>query len=135
MSDTSTRQPRPGLDTARTLVGVLAGVLLASALALLAGADPAVAHADVTVDPARAGSNDIHLYFLDSGGGPLAVDAVEVSATTTGVPARRLPVTPVTADHVTVAGASLPSPGTWTVAVTAVRAGSPQDFTFEVPIT
>jgi copper transport protein len=93
------------------------------------------ARLDVTVDPARAGSNDIHLYFLDRGGGPLAVDAVEVSATTTGVPARRLPVTPVTADHVTVAGASLPSPGTWTVAVTAVRAGTPLDFTFEVPIT
>jgi copper transport protein len=90
---------------------------------------------DVTVDPARAGSNDIHLYFLDRGGGPLAVDAVQVSATTTGVPARRLPVTPVTADHVTVAGASLPSPGTWTVAVTAVRAGTPLDFTFEAPIT
>src|ERR687898_2157580 len=36
MSDTSTRQPRPGLHTARTLVGVLAGVLLASALALVA---------------------------------------------------------------------------------------------------
>src|ERR671910_1452485 len=102
------------------------------------GEDPGAtdgATLDVTVDPAREGSNDIHLYFLDSGGGPLAVDAVEVSATTTGVPARRLPVTPVTADHVTVAGASLPSPGTWTVAVTAVRAGSPQDFTFEVPIT
>jgi copper transport protein len=90
---------------------------------------------DVTVDPARAGSNDIHLYFLDRGGGPLAVDAVQVSATTTGVPARKLPVTPVTADHVTVAGASLPSPGTWTVAVTAVRAGTPLNFTFEVPIT
>jgi copper transport protein len=89
----------------------------------------------VTVDPARAGSNDIHLYFLDGDGGPLAVDAVEVSATTTGVPARRLPVTPVTADHVAVAGASLPSPGTWTVAVTAVRAGTPLDFTFEVPIS
>jgi len=46
MSATSTRQPpRPGRQTPRTLVGVLAGVLLASALALLAGADPAVAHA------------------------------------------------------------------------------------------
>lgn len=44
-------------------------------------------------------------------------------------------MTPVTADHVTVAGASLPSPGTWTVAVTAVRAGTPLDFTFEAPIT
>ena len=60
---------------------------------------------------------------------------MEVSATTTGVPARRLPVTPVTADHVAVAGASLPTPGTWTVAVTAVRAGTPLDFTFEVPIS
>jgi copper transport protein len=102
------------------------------------GEDPSSADGatlDVTVDPARAGSNDIHLYFLDGDGGPLAVDAVEVSATTTGVPARRLPVTPVTADHVAVAGASLPSPGTWTVAVTAVRAGTPLDFTFEVPIS
>jgi hypothetical protein len=54
---------------------------------------------------------------------------------TTAVPARGLPVTPVTADHVTVAGGSLPSPGTWTIAVTAVRAGTPLDFTFEVPIT
>src|ERR671910_683473 len=46
MSATSTRQPsRPGRHTPNTLVGALAGVLLASALALLAGADPAVAHA------------------------------------------------------------------------------------------
>jgi copper transport protein len=88
---------------------------------------------DVTVDPARAGSNDIHLYFLD-GGGPLAVDAVQVTAATSGVPARRLPVTPVTADHVSVVGASLPSPATWTVEVTAVRAGATLIFSFEVPI-
>ena len=31
--------------------------------------------------------------------------------------------------------ASLPSPGTWTVEVTAVQAGQPLVFTFEVPIS
>ena len=88
-----------------------------------------------TVDPARAGSNDIHLYFfVGEYGEPLAVDAVQVTAGTDAVPPRRLQVTPVTTDHVTVAGASLPSAGTWTVEVTAVQAGEPLVFTFEVPI-
>ncbi|HET9609158.1 MAG TPA: copper resistance protein CopC [Acidimicrobiales bacterium] len=88
-----------------------------------------------TVDPATAGSNDIHLYFFaGEGGEPLAVDAVQVTAGTADVPARRLQVTPVTTDHVTVAGASLPTAGTWTVEVTAVQAGEPLVFTFEVPI-
>jgi hypothetical protein len=40
----------------------------------------------------------------------------------------------VSVNHVTVAGASLPSAGTWTVEVTAVQAGEPLVFTFEVPI-
>ena len=88
-----------------------------------------------TVEPAQAGSNDIHLYFTDPAGAPLGVDAVQVTAATTDVPARRLQVTPVTPDHVTVAGASLPSPGTWTIEVTAVQAGEPLVFTFEVPIS
>jgi copper transport protein len=90
---------------------------------------------DVTVDPARAGLNDLHLYFVDnSGTAPLAVDAVQVTAATTGVPARRLPVTPVSTNHVTVSGASLSSSGTWTIEVTAVQAGEPLVFRFEVPI-
>jgi copper transport protein len=98
------------------------------------GAAPG-ARVDATVDPAQAGSNDIHLYFYDGEGTePLTVDAVEVTAATTDVPARRLQVTPVTTNHVTVAGASLPSAGTWTIEVTAVRAGEPLVFTFEVPI-
>ena len=88
-----------------------------------------------TVDPAEAGTNDIHLYFAGATGDPLAVDAVQVTAGTTDVPARRLQVTPVSTNHVTVAGASLPSPGTWTVEVTAVQAGQPLIFTFEVPIS
>ncbi len=88
-----------------------------------------------TVDPAAAGANDIHLYFSDASGAPLAVDAVQVTAGTTDVPPRRLQVTPISTNHVTVAGASLPSPGTWTVEVTAVQAGQPLVFTFEVPIS
>src|ERR687898_2030834 len=46
MRATSTRQPpRSRLHTTWTLVGALAAVVLASAVMLLAGADPAVAHA------------------------------------------------------------------------------------------
>jgi copper transport protein len=90
---------------------------------------------DATVDPARPGTNDIHLYFsAASGTEPLPVDAVQVTAGTDDVPPRRLQVTPVTTDHVTVAGASLPTAGTWTVEVTAVQEGEPLVFTFEVPI-
>jgi copper transport protein len=88
-----------------------------------------------TVEPATAGPNDIHLYFYaGSANEPLAVDAVQVTAATVDVPARRLQVTPITTNHVTVAGASLPSAGTWTIEVTAVQAGQPLVFTIEVPI-
>lgn len=88
-----------------------------------------------TVDPASTGPNDIHLYFFDDAGtGPEPVDAVEVTAATGDIPARRLAVTPITANHVSVYGASLASPGTWTLEVTAVRAGTPTTLTLEVPI-
>jgi copper transport protein len=85
------------------------------------------------VEPAEAGANDLHLYFSGPAGAA-AMDAVQVTAATGDVPARSLQVIPVTPDHVTVAGASLPSPGTWTIEVTAVQAGVPLVFTFEVPI-
>jgi copper transport protein len=88
-----------------------------------------------TVEPATAGPNDIHLYFYAGAGNePLAVDAVQVTAATADVPARRLQVTPITTNHVTVAGASLPSAGTWVIEVTAIQAGQPLLFTIEVPI-
>jgi copper transport protein len=87
-----------------------------------------------TVDPATTGPNDIHLYFTDPDGHDMAVDAVEVTAATPGVPARRLAVTPILPNHVTVPGASLPSPGAWTIEVTAVVRGTPLTYTFEVPI-
>jgi hypothetical protein len=43
-------------------------------------------------------------------------------------------MTPVTADHVSVTGATLRPAGTWTIGVTAVQAGTPLVFSFEVPI-
>jgi copper transport protein len=92
--------------------------------------------ATATVDPAAPGANDIHLFFYGpSGTEPLPVDAVQVTVGTADVPPRVLQVTPITTNHVTVAGASLPSPATWTVEVTAVQAGRPLTFTFEVPIS
>lgn len=88
-----------------------------------------------TVDPASTGTNDIHLYFFDGAGtGTEPVDAVEITAATADIPPRRLTVTPVTPSHVSVYGASLAAPGTWTLQVTAVRSGTPTTLTIEVPI-
>lgn len=89
----------------------------------------------IDVEPARAGENDIHLYFFEADGASLAnVDAVEIRAATGAVPPRRLTVTPVTPNHVSAYGASLSSPGTWTLEISAVRAGVVTTFTIEVPI-
>ena len=87
------------------------------------------------VQPARAGSNDLHLYFFDEDGISAApVDAVEVSASTGDIPPRRLDITPITPSHVSAYGAALTAPGTWTITVTAVQAGTNTTTTFEVPI-
>ena len=96
-------------------------------------ADDAVLQVSVT--PARVGSNDIHMYFFDDASQTLPVDAVEITAGTADIPPRRLDITPITSSHVSAYGASLTSPGTWTLTVTAVRAGVPVTFTIEVPVT
>lgn len=89
----------------------------------------------LTVEPARTGTNDLHLYFFEEGSGAqLPVDAVEVAAATAGIPARRLDLIPVSASHVSALGASLTTPGTWSIDVTVVRAGTPTTVTFEVPV-
>ena len=89
----------------------------------------------LTVDPARTGANDLHLYFYDATSGEsLPVDAVEITAATGDLPPRRLDVVPVTTNHVSVLGASFTAPGNWTVEVTLVRSGAPTTITFEVPI-
>ncbi len=86
------------------------------------------------VDPARAGTNEMHLYVTDETGNPAPVDALEVSTGRDGVPERRLPVEQISPDHAVVYGASLPTPGTWDVDVTTVRVGVPRQFHFEVPV-
>jgi copper transport protein len=87
------------------------------------------------VDPAEVGANDIHLYFYDGAGRePLVVDAVEITAAVGDIPPRRLDVTPVTPSHVSALDASLGSPGTWTIQVTAASAGQVADFTLEVSL-
>ena len=89
----------------------------------------------LTVAPARTGTNDLHLYFYDDEtGAQLPVDAAEVTAATAGIPARRIDIVPVSASHVSALGASLTAPGTWSINVTVVRAGAPTTVTFEVPI-
>lgn len=150
------RRVLPALDRAaatlarnvRVEIGVAAAVVAVTAL--LVGQAPArvsysqpfadtKASADLTVQvnvsPARTGANLIHLYFFDAAGvAAEQVDAVEVTASTGAIPPRRLAVTPVTPSHVSLYDAALTAPGTWRLAVTAVREGTPTTVTFEVPI-
>ncbi|HYF46676.1 MAG TPA: copper resistance protein CopC [Acidimicrobiales bacterium] len=89
----------------------------------------------MVVDPARRGTNTVHLYFYeDDRTTPAVVDAVELQASTGDLPPRRLEVEPITPSHASAYGASLPAGGTWTVEVTAVQAGRPTVVPFEVPI-
>ena len=84
----------------------------------------------VQVTPARVGVNDIHMYFYDKAGvSSFDTDAVEVTAAVGDIPPRKLKVTPVTASHQSVYGASLPRPGVWVFRITALRAGKPRTFT------
>lgn len=85
--------------------------------------------------PAQAGDNTIHVYLTDTSGRPVRFDALEVTAGREGIPARRLAgVTPVSPDHASVYGASLPTPGTWTIAATVVTLTTSAEFSFEVPV-
>lgn len=88
----------------------------------------------VEVQPAKVGTNDVHLYFLDGRGLPAPIDAVEVQVSRPGVPPRRVTVTPVTADHASAYAVSFPAAGAWKIEVTAVRAGTETTTEFEVQI-
>lgn len=89
----------------------------------------------VQVTPARAGLNDVHMYFFDeAGAAAFATDAVEVTAAIGDIPPRKLKVTPVSPSHQSVYGASLPRSGEWSLRITALRAGTPRVFTVKVVI-
>lgn len=90
---------------------------------------------NVTVDPARAGPNVIHLYFLDGEGFARRVDAVEVAVVSGDLPARRVEVIPITSGHFTASSVSLPFAGAWTLTVTSVTRGEPTETIIEVPVS
>lgn len=100
-----------------------------------AQADGGATRLDITVTPARVGQNDIHLYFFDEAGQSLVpVDAVEMKAGTDQINPRRLDIEAITPSHFSSYGASLTTPGTWTLTVTAVQEGQTSTYTIEVPI-
>ena len=77
----------------------------------------------ITVDPARTGMNEIHLYLLDSTGQPASVDEITLSATlpAADVGPLELKANPAGPGHV-LARAQLPLAGDWQLQV-AVRKG------------
>lgn len=97
--------------------------------------DEAALEMRLEVEPAQAGDNTIHVYLTDETGRPVRFDALEVTVSREGIPPRKLDgVTPISPDHASVYGASLPTPGTWTVDVTTVTLTTSAQFSFEVPV-
>jgi copper transport protein len=88
----------------------------------------------LVVDPARAGSNTIHLYFLSATGQVRPVDAAELRAGTASIPPRKLQLFPAGPGHFAAYDAALSPAGTWTFAVTAVTNGAADTATMEVLI-
>jgi copper transport protein len=92
---------------------------------------------NVIVDPARAGSNAIHLYVLSRSGQPAQVAGAKVSATlpAQGIGPLRLPAQPAGPGHYIVSGAPLAIPGQWRLGFT-VRRGEFDEWikTINVPI-
>lgn len=85
------------------------------------------------IDPAAAGPNDIHLYYLARDGSLASVDAAELKVSTKGVAPRAVAITPITANHGSASGVQL-TKGTWTFDLTIVSGGVPSTTKFTVPI-
>ena len=77
---------------------------------------------NVTVDPAEAGTNVIHVYFLGNDGRPREVNDPTLTLTGAGtqIPADLVPAGP---GHYTALGQAIPDPGNYTVEVTATLDG------------
>lgn len=146
---------RAGLLVRRTLRGEVALVLVVLAVtAALAGYAPATAaqsgpfsgsaalgpaELEITVDPARVGSNQVHLYLFDSKSGAQfsRIEELEVTATEPENAIGPLPLDARRAGpgHYTVQGALLGVAGDWEVDVT-VRVSAFDEYAarVEVPI-
>ncbi|MGH3111735.1 MAG: CopD family protein [Gaiellaceae bacterium] len=77
----------------------------------------------LTVEPARAGRNEVHAYVLEPTGQPAQVDEVALTATLAApeVGPLELEATPAGPGHVVVTAAELPLTGDWTIDVDVRR--------------
>jgi copper transport protein len=89
---------------------------------------------DVTVLPATIGTNMMHLYFYDASGNPERVDVATASISIRDIAPRRITLLPITGDHFTAGGFTLPMKGVWTLTLNTVRKGNVDTFTLEVPV-
>jgi copper transport protein len=93
-------------------------------------------HLELVVDPARTGTNEIHLYLLDhSTGQPAQVDEVRVAASlpAAGVGPLRLQAVPAGPGHAVVPAATFPLVGDWRLRVD-VRKGEFDQWSSTVTI-
>lgn len=88
------------------------------------------------VEPARTGSNVIHLYFYrPKSGFPAGVDDATLKATlpSQGLGPLRIPLQRIVPSHYTTSSAVFPQPGDWRVTV-EVRRGEFQSFTQTITV-
>jgi copper transport protein len=93
---------------------------------------------NLVVDPARTGTNEIHLYLLDkSTGQPAQIDEARVAASlpSAGIGPLRLRTTPAGPGHAIVTAARLPLVGSWRLRVDVRRGQFDQwSTTLTIPI-
>ena len=76
-----------------------------------------------TIEPARTGSNVIHLYYFKPTGEPANVEDTKLSATLSseGVGPIRIPLQKIVPSHYTTPAAVFPQPGDWQLLIEARR--------------
>jgi copper transport protein len=79
---------------------------------------------DLTVAPARSGSNELHLYLFDETGSPATIDEADLSLNhpDTGIGPLTAPLLRAGPNHFLVYDLTLPFAGTWDLRVDAVAA-------------
>lgn len=89
---------------------------------------------NVTVDPAKAGPNLVHVYYLDANGQQREVAEPELSLTAEGGQTIEAALVQAGPGHYTVLAQQLPEPGVYELRVGAVVNDQPVDATFAVTV-
>ncbi len=127
---------------ALAVTGALAGYSPGSAAAggpYSGSADLGPARAEITVEPAQAGPNEVHLYFFDRADGRQWDDAEELTVRAS-LPAERIDPIALQArkagpGHYVIGGAPLAPAGDWTIeAVARVSEFDEHRARFRVPV-